>query len=111
MTGSELITKRPSSGLLPCMPDHLSSSSPIFILCDKCYWCATYVDSRRIPAGNICPQCNTNSNELTSFAIMPNESFTFDFNNNRGIELEFRSRRKDNGIYRSQEREEELDKN
>ena len=42
---------------------------------------------------------------------MPNESFTFDFNNNRGIELEFRSRRKDNDIYRSQEREEELDKN
>ena len=67
-----------------------SPSSPIFILCDTCYWCATYFDKTRVPMDNNCPQCNANNNELTSFPIMSNESFTFDHNSKRGIELEFR---------------------
>jgi len=43
-----------------------------------------------------CPQCNANNNELTSFPIMSNESFTFDHNDKLGTELEFMHRRKDN---------------
>ena len=70
-------------------------SSPIFILCDRCYWCATYFDKTRIPADNNCPQCNANNSELTSFPIMSNESFSFDYNDKRGVELEFKPRRKD----------------
>ena len=72
----------------------LSDTPPIFILCDACYWCATYFDKARIPVGNICPRCNANNNELTSFPIVSNESFTFDYNNKRGVELEFKPRRK-----------------
>ena len=50
------------------------SSMPVFVLCDKCYWCATYFGNTRIIAlNNNCPQCNANSNELTSFPIAPNE--------------------------------------
>jgi hypothetical protein len=64
-----------------------SLSPPIFILCDKCYWCATYFDKTRIPIDNNCPQCN--NNELTSFPIISNESFTFDYNDKGGVELEF----------------------
>src|SRR5919197_4113875 len=70
------------------------SSSPIFILCDTCYWCATYFDKIRIPIDNICPRCNANNNELTSLSIMSNESFTFDHTPKRGVELEFKPRRK-----------------
>jgi hypothetical protein len=51
------------------------STLPVFILCDRCYWCATYFGNTRMPADNICPQCNAN-NELTSFLIASNESFT-----------------------------------
>jgi hypothetical protein len=69
---------------------------PVFILCDSCYWCATYFDKTRLPMGNICPQCNANNNELTSFPIMSNESFTFDYNDKHGVELEFKPRRKSN---------------
>jgi hypothetical protein len=72
------------------------SSPPIFVLCDSCYWCATYFDKTRIPADNNCPQCNANNNELTSFPVMSNESFTFDYNDKLGVELEFMSRRRDN---------------
>jgi hypothetical protein len=41
---------------------------------------------------NNCPQCNANSNELTSFPIASNESFTFGYNEKRGVELEFKHR-------------------
>ena len=74
--------------------DHIKSSPPIFILCDSCYWCATYFDKTRTPVNNICPQCGANNNELTSFPIMSNESFTFDYNDKHGVELEFKARRK-----------------
>ena len=72
-----------------------SSSRSIFILCDTCYWCATYLDKTRIPGENRCPQCNADNNsELTSFPIMPNESFTFEHNDKLGVELEFKPRQK-----------------
>ena len=64
------------------------SSSPVFILCDRCYWCATYFNNIRISVDNNCPQCNANSNELTSFPIASNESFTFVYNDKRGVQME-----------------------
>ena len=68
-------------------------SPPIFILCDICHWCATYFDKTRIPVDNKCLRCNTNDdNELTSFTIMSNESFTFSYNDKRGVELQFKPR-------------------
>ena len=89
-----------SPSLIAKTPDR-SSSSPVFVLCDTCYWCATYFDKTRIPTENKCPQCNAinnnnNNNEFSSFPIMPNESFTFDYNDKRGVELEFKARRKGN---------------
>jgi predicted Zn-ribbon and HTH transcriptional regulator len=69
------------------------SKKPVFILCDRCYWCATYFDNRRLPTDNNCPQCNTNSSQLTSFPIAPNESFIYNYNEKRGVELEFKHRR------------------
>ena len=58
------------------------SAPPVFVLCDRCYWCATYFNNARMPTDNICPQCNVKTNQLTSFPIVSNES--------RGVELEFR---------------------
>ena len=83
------------SSLIAKTPHRSSSSSPpIFVLCDSCYWCATYFDKTRIPVDNICPRCNANNNELTSFPIVSNESFTFDYNGKRGIEFKFKLRSK-----------------
>jgi uncharacterized OB-fold protein len=48
----------------------------------------------RIPIDNICPQCGANNSELTSFPIASNESFTYSYNDRRGIEFEFKPRRK-----------------
>ncbi|MFL6424959.1 MAG: hypothetical protein ACJ71R_15385 [Nitrososphaeraceae archaeon] len=91
--GTSLINYDPPS-LIIKTPDRSPTSLPIFILCDICYWCATYFDKTRLLMDSNCPQCNANNNELTSFPIMSNESFTFDHNGKRGVELEFKPRRK-----------------
>jgi hypothetical protein len=83
-----------SPNLIAKTRDHIKSSPPIFILCDSCYWCATYFDKTRTPVDNTCPQCGANNNELTSFPIMSNEAFTFDYDDKHGVELEFKARRK-----------------
>ncbi|HJT46756.1 MAG TPA: hypothetical protein VJ729_01140 [Nitrososphaeraceae archaeon] len=90
-----------------------SQKRPTFVICDVCYWCATYVDSTRLPAdssssNSSCPQCNayseshggnnnnknsTNRNrDLSRIPIRSNESFTFKYNAKRGVELEFQPR-------------------
>jgi predicted Zn-ribbon and HTH transcriptional regulator len=92
--GTSLIND--STSLIAKTPNRSSSSPPVFMLCDTCYWCATYLDKTRIPTENKCPQCNANNNELSSFPILPNESFTFIYNDKRGVELEFKARRKGN---------------
>ena len=95
MESTTSLTNHDSKGLIAKTPDGNKSSPPpppIFILCDRCYWCATYFDNRRLPLDNNCPQCNANSNELTSFRIAPNESFTYNYNEKRWVELEFKHR-------------------
>ena len=66
-----------SPNLIAKTPDR-SPLPPIFILCDSCYWCATYFDNARVPSDNNCPHCNgsSNDNQLTSFPIMSNESLS-----------------------------------
>ncbi len=70
----------------------LTSMPSIFVLCDNCYWCATYFDKSRLPSDNNCLGCNSNNNELTSFPILPNESLIFNYNDKRGVELQFKLR-------------------
>ena len=89
------MSKEISQSLIAKTNDRFQSSSPpVFILCDICYWCATFFDKTRTPRENKCQQCNANNNELTSFPIMSNESFTFDYKGKRGVELEFKPRLK-----------------
>ena len=45
-----------------------------------------------LPAENRCPYCL--QTELSSFPRLPNESFTFNYNVKRGIELKFHTRKK-----------------
>ena len=66
-----------------------TSEPPVFILCDRCYWCATYFSNTRIPTDNNCPQCDAYSNQLTSLPVASNELFTFGYNAKRGVEMEF----------------------
>ena len=64
----------------------------IFLLCESCHWCTTYIDKTRIPADNKCQQCS-NTDMLSSFPVLSNESFSFDYSEKRGVELEFKPRK------------------
>jgi predicted Zn-ribbon and HTH transcriptional regulator len=76
------LTNYDSQSLINNTRNQHSGYLPIFILCDTCYWCATYVEKTRIPAENKCPECNANNAELTSFLIPLRKSFTFNIMTN-----------------------------
>jgi hypothetical protein len=57
-----------------------------FVICNSCFWCASlYSDLRRIIK---CPLCNSYTN-LESIPISENESFEFNYDSGKGMELEF----------------------
>jgi hypothetical protein len=62
----------------------------IFILCEACRWCATYLDKTK--AKDRCIVCF--SAVLSSFPIMPDESFTFSYDEKHGVEMDFGRRKK-----------------
>ncbi|MDQ3976809.1 MAG: hypothetical protein M3264_09825 [Thermoproteota archaeon] len=64
----------------------------IFVLCETCYWCATFFDKTKVK--DKCPMCSVE--RLSSFPIMPDESFIFSYDSKHGVELDF-GRRKQSG--------------
>ena len=65
----------------------------IFVLCDNCFWAATFIDKSRLDViENGCIVCDESL--VSSFPILDNESFTFDLTERRGVELKFGVRRK-----------------
>jgi hypothetical protein len=83
MKSETLINHDSQSLITKTFDGHTKLSVPaVFILCDRCYWYATYFNNARMPTDNICPQCNSNNNELTSFPIVSSGSC--------GVQLEFR---------------------
>jgi hypothetical protein len=68
------------------------SLDDIFILCETCYWCVPHI-LINLDYLEKCPMCL--NEEMSSFLpILPNEAFTFNYNDKRGVELEFRPRKK-----------------
>lgn len=61
----------------------------IFMLCESCFWCATYLDKTKVI--DKCPICS--KGVLSSFPIMPDESFVFSYDTKRGVELDFGRRK------------------
>jgi hypothetical protein len=56
-------------------------SSPMFILCATCYWCATFFDKTRIPVEGNCPICIANDNtKLSIFSITRSKHSCLDDN-------------------------------
>jgi hypothetical protein len=67
-----------------CVPKPAGQPS-LFLLCESCRWCATYLDKAR--AGERCVTCL--GQVMSSFPIMPDEAFTFNYDEKRGVELDF----------------------
>ena len=63
----------------------------IFFLCEECLWSVTSLDKSHlediIGKESTCPVCF--QNQLSSFPLMLNDSFTYDYSEQRGIEVKF----------------------
>ena len=60
-----------------------------FLLCESCFWCASSI--YLVSMDWICPVCssNNNNNKVESISIQNNEIYKFDYNQRRGVILEF----------------------
>lgn len=77
----------------------LNDSNRKFIICDSCYWCATvFTDSMSQDTLNndtpyfsfdTCPRCNE-GRRISSIPLQMNESYTFLFDDKRGLDIQFR---------------------
>lgn len=72
---------------IPNEKENIKSKETIFILCDVCFWSATFFGNRVLPQGGICPNCQ--NTELSSFPILSNESFIINHGGKRGVEFRF----------------------
>ena len=71
-------------------PSLRSANHIYFVICNSCYWCASYFciddlnSSSQVLRCHLCNSCNT---EL--IPISSNESFRINYNVTRGMEMEF----------------------
>ena len=78
-----------------------STDNIYFIICNSCYWCASYFSVDDLEASSQvlrCHLCNSRNTELVP--ISSNESFRINYNVTRGMEMEFY---RDNEIVNRQE--------
>lgn len=70
---------------------NLKSKERIFFLCEECLWSMTSFDKSNaeqvIGNDNVCPVCG--QDQLSSFPLMLNDSFTYGYSEERGIEVTF----------------------
>jgi hypothetical protein len=57
------------------------------LLCGSCFWCASYFNIGRVTNAK-CPSCN-NDDRLESMPVSYDEVYKFDYDQKRGITLEF----------------------
>ena len=71
--------------------DNPKRNERIFFLCDHCLWSMTSLDKTHLDdilgKDNLCPICT--QDELSSFPLMANDSFTYTRSKNRGVEINF----------------------
>lgn len=60
-----------------------------FLLCDICFWAASAISTRRSDVMT-CPLCNA---EVSRIPLTEKESFTFSYDQRRGVELDFAAAR------------------
>ena len=72
------------------------SKERIFFLCEDCMWSVTSLDKSRLQMAigkdGICPLCH--QDQLSSFPLISNDSFTYRYSEKYGIEVKFCNARK-----------------
>jgi len=66
-----------------------------FLLCNSCFWCASYLNLRTSFIVVQCPLCKENAIEW--IPISANDAYSFDYNPVTGVIVEFSNRNKISG--------------
>ena len=61
----------------------------LFMICDDCFWAASAIDADKFD-GTLCPLC---SKRISSTPLADNESYSYNYNERRGLEVGFHSTR------------------
>jgi hypothetical protein len=69
--------------------DSLVKLPRLFLMCDFCFWAASAISTRRRDVVT-CPQCSA---EISRIPLTEKESFTFSYDERRGVELDFATAR------------------
>ena len=85
------------------MASNEKTSSPIarisnkidFLVCNSCFWCASYLNLRSSFIVVQCPLCKENAIEW--IPISANDAYSFDYNPVTGVIVEFSNRNKISG--------------
>jgi hypothetical protein len=62
----------------------------LFVICDDCFWVASAIDADKFDATS-CPLC---CKHISSTPLADNESYSYTYDERRGVEVDFRSIRK-----------------
>jgi len=62
-------------------------SRKCFMICETCFWCASYIDIDAL-SYKVCPACNNTAIEL--LPLSNGEYYRFEYTATRGVILEFR---------------------
>jgi len=67
-----------------------------FLLCNSCFWCASYLNLENGLIPFQCPSCKENAIEWIPISV--NDAYSFDYNPGTGVILEFSNRKWSNGL-------------
>lgn len=69
------------------IPNSVLPFQPYFLICKSCFWCASFVFDQYNKIDK-CPLCN-GTGTTESIPISNREAYSFDYDNQRGVSLEF----------------------
>jgi predicted Zn-ribbon and HTH transcriptional regulator len=86
---SRAMSYNPNTAHINNVKDTASHQNKLFLLCEACFWCATYLLNDDSKTVSKCPACD--NAKVESLPIANNEVYKFDYNSS-GSTFEFGTR-------------------
>jgi hypothetical protein len=84
------ISYNPNTANINNVKDTASHQNKLFLLCEACFWCATYLLNDDGTTVSKCPACD--NAKVESLPIANNEVYRFDYSSLSGSTFEFGTR-------------------
>jgi hypothetical protein len=92
----DLLLKNTKLSFNPRTSERLNSTSVLsvnqiyFVICNSCYWCASYFGTNSLKSSSHILDCRAcNSRNIEFIPVETDESLRIQYNHSRGMEIEF----------------------